>query len=247
MVHPQDAHVGTPAGAALLDHIGRGIEKRHERHRARGDAHGRADNVVLGPEPGEAEAGAPARLVYQRHGAEGVVDAALSVGERVVHRKHEACGKLAQRAPRVHEGGRVRHEQPVGHHGIERLGQRLDRAGGRAIRRIRRRDGAGHAPEEILRLFGRLAVLVLDQVPLLENSDGVGRQRERLSGRGLHAESPGPARMRRERCTCRRTGTDQSMKLGCVGCPACLNAGPASPGSARRGEQRTEAQARTNE
>ena len=64
----------------------------------------RADDVVLGPEPGEAEPGAAAALVHQRHGAEGVVDAALAVGEGVVDREHEAGGELAQRAGRRSSG-----------------------------------------------------------------------------------------------------------------------------------------------
>ena len=45
----------------------------------------------------------PPALVHQRHGAEGVVDAALAVGERVVDRQHEAGAELAQRAAGVHQ------------------------------------------------------------------------------------------------------------------------------------------------
>ncbi len=89
--------------------------RRHERDRARGHAHGGADDVILGPEPREAESGAATGLVHQSHGAERVVDAALAVGERVVDRQDEAGGQLAQRAAGIHQRGRVGHEEPVGH------------------------------------------------------------------------------------------------------------------------------------
>ena len=112
----------------------------------------RADDVVLGPEPGEAEAGAAAALVDQRHGAEGVVDAALAVGERVVDRQHEAGGELAQRAAGVHERRRVGHEQPVRHQAVERLGHLLHGAHRCAVPAVRLRDRPCHAPEQVLRL-----------------------------------------------------------------------------------------------
>ena len=60
MVDAQNAHVGAAAGAALLDGLGGGVEQAHEGHRARRHAHGGAHDVVLGPEAGEAEAGAAA-------------------------------------------------------------------------------------------------------------------------------------------------------------------------------------------
>ncbi len=55
-----------------------------------GHAHGGAYDVVLGTKAGEAEPGAAPRLMDQRHGSQGVIDAALAIGERIVHRKHEA-------------------------------------------------------------------------------------------------------------------------------------------------------------
>ena len=139
VVHPEDAHVGAAAGAALLHHIGRGVEQAHEGDRARGHAHGAPDDVVLGPEPGEAEAGAAAGLVHQGHGAEGVVDAALAVGEGVVHREDEAGGELAQRAAGVHQGGRVGHEAPGRHDVVEVLRRALDLLVGRAVLPVRLR------------------------------------------------------------------------------------------------------------
>ena len=78
----------------------RGVEQPHERDRARGHARGGAHDVVLGPEPREAEAGAAAGLVDQRHGAEGVVDAVLAVGERVVDRQDEAGARAGPAAGR---------------------------------------------------------------------------------------------------------------------------------------------------
>ena len=64
VIDTQDAHVGAAACAALLDDIGRGIVELHERDGTRGDAHGGAHHVVLGPQPREGEARAAARLVH---------------------------------------------------------------------------------------------------------------------------------------------------------------------------------------
>ena len=65
VVHPQDAHVGAPPRAALLDRLRGDVEDLHEGDRAAGDALGGLDHVVLGAEPGEGEAGAAAGLVDQ--------------------------------------------------------------------------------------------------------------------------------------------------------------------------------------
>ena len=56
MVDAQDAHVGAPPGAALLDGLGGHVEHPHERDRAAGHAHGGSHQVVLGPQAAEAEA-----------------------------------------------------------------------------------------------------------------------------------------------------------------------------------------------
>ena len=164
--------------------------RAHERHRTRGHAHGGADDVVLGPEPGEAEAGAAARLVHQRHRAQRVVDAALAVGERVVDRQHEAGGELAQRAAGVHQRGRVRHEQPVGHQVVEVLRRLLHRLVRRAVAAVGLGDRARHPPEQVARCLDRLAAVVLDQVALLEHRDGIGRQRNRVPWGGRFHRTP---------------------------------------------------------
>ena len=156
----------------------------HERHRARRHAHGGADDVVLGTQPREAEAGAAARLVHQGHGPEGVVDAGLAVGQGVVHRKDEAGGELAQGTTRVHERGRVGHEHALGHEVEERLGQGLDRTFGCAVLPVRFRYGTSDTPEQGCGRFDRLAGFVAQEVALLEHRDGVRRQTNLVPWRG---------------------------------------------------------------
>ncbi len=176
MIHPQDAHVGAPTGAALLDHVGRRVVQAHEGDRTRGDAHRGADDVVLGPEPGEGEPGPSARLVDQGHRPEGVVDAVPAVGEGVLDRQDEAGGELPQGPARIHQGRRVGHEHPVRHQTEERLGHGLDGAGGRSISAIRLRHRPGHPPEQVGGLFDRLACVILDQVALFQHGESVGRE-----------------------------------------------------------------------
>ena len=194
MIDPKDAHVGAAPGPALLDHIGRGIEQRHERHRARGHAHGRTDNVILGPELREAEPSATTRLMNQRHGRQGVVDAALPVGERVIHRQHEAGGQLPERTAGVHQRRRVRHEEPLRHQFVEGIGQRLNGPIRRPIATVGGGDGPGHPPEEIFSALRRLAQVVSDQVTLFQDRHSVGRQfqwnpwRGRTHGRSSTAQ-----------------------------------------------------------
>ena len=193
VVHPEDAHVGAAAGAALLDDVGRGVEQAHERHRPRGHAHRGADDVVLGTEPREAEPGAAAALVHQRHRAQRVVDPALAVRERVVDRQDEAGGELAQGAAGVHEGRRVGHEQPLRHEPVERvrhLVHRAHRAHRDAVAAVGLRDRPRHPPEEILRCLRRPAGVVLDEVALLEHRDGVGRKRDRVPWGGRFHGAP---------------------------------------------------------
>src|SRR2546422_5550919 len=72
---------------------------------ARRHAHGGADHVVLGPEPGEREPRAAARLVHQRHGAQRVVDAALARSEEhtseLQSRLHLVCRLLLEKKKKL--------------------------------------------------------------------------------------------------------------------------------------------------
>ena len=108
MIHAQDAHIRAAPGAALLHDVGR------------------ADDVVLGTQPGEREARPATRLMHQCHRPEGVVNAGAPVREGVFHREHEAGGQLAERAAGVHQGGRIGHPHPCRHELEEHLGEALD-------------------------------------------------------------------------------------------------------------------------
>src|SRR5690606_15536656 len=112
-----------------------------------------------------------------------VVDAAGAVGERVVHRQHEAGRELAQRTARVHERRRVRLETTLRHQFIELVRRLLDLLVRRPVLAVRLGDRRRDAPEHVLWRLDRLARLVLDQVTLLENGARVLGQRRRRGGR----------------------------------------------------------------
>src|SRR6266540_3067954 len=95
-----------------------------------------------------------------------------------LERPHEARRELAQGPARVHQGRGVRHPHPRRHEIEERFREPLDRTVGRAVRPIGRGDVAGYAPEQVLRAFGRLPVVVLHQVAALQDREGVGVQIE---------------------------------------------------------------------
>src|SRR5919112_2593220 len=168
VVHPEDAHVGPPPGAALLDLVRRCVVDGHEGNGPARHAHRGLDQVVLGTQPREPEARAPTALVDDGLVLEGVVDAVYGV----LDRQHEARGKLLQLPARVHEGRRVRHEPPAEHHLEEPLLRLLVEPLGLlalfetefALRDVRR-----NPQEHLDGLLCRLALLVLFEVALPEN------------------------------------------------------------------------------
>jgi hypothetical protein len=175
VVHPQYPHVRPAPRPALLDLVRRGVIYGHERDRPRRDPHRALHEVVLGPEATEAETGPAPALVDDRLVLERVVDAVY----RVFNRQDEACRELLQLPPRVHQGGRVRHELSAQHELEELLFRPLVEALGLfalfeaelALGDVRR-----HAAEHVYGLLDGLAALVLLQVTLLENGDGVLRK-----------------------------------------------------------------------
>ncbi len=178
VVDPQDAHVGAPPRPALLHDLGAGVVERHEGDRPRRHPHGGADHVVLRPEPGEPEAGAPARLVYQRHVPQGVVDAVLPVGQRVFHGQHKARRKLPQGTAGIHERGTVGHPGAGDHELVKRLGQRVHGPGTGSVEPIGFGDGPGHPPEQLPGRLDGVAAVVLDEIAALQHRHGVLAQRE---------------------------------------------------------------------
>jgi hypothetical protein len=172
VVHPEDAHVGPPPGAALLDLVRRCVVDGHEGNGPARHAHRGLDQVVLGTQPREPEARAPTALVDDGLVLEGVVDAVYGV----LDRQHEARGELLQLPPGVHEGRRVGHELPGEHHLEEPLlGLLVEPLGLLALLEAElalgnvRRD----PPEHLYWLLDGLALLVLLEVALLENGERV--------------------------------------------------------------------------
>src|SRR4051794_13952341 len=117
MVHPEDAHVGPAPGPALLDLVGRSIVDGHERDRPARYTHRALDQIVLGTQPGEAEARAATALVNNGLVLERVVDAVYGV----LDGQNEARAELLQLPAGVHEGRRVGHELAGEHHPEEPL------------------------------------------------------------------------------------------------------------------------------
>ncbi len=134
------------------------------------------------------------------HGAKRVVDAVPTIGESVLHRKHEARTELTQRTPRVHQGRRVGFEPALGHEPIELLRQRLDPAFTSAVASVGLGDHRRHAPEQILRRLDGLPRLILDEIALLEDDPGVRAQLRgcrRARGGVIHVTAPMKKKTRR--------------------------------------------------
>jgi hypothetical protein len=164
VVHPQNPHVGAPAGAALLHRLGGGVEHLHKGDGAGGHAAGGVDGGALGPQAGEGEAGAAAALVDQRSVLDGVEDVLHGVG----HRQHEAGGELAQGAARVHEGGGVGQEVQADHQLIKLLGRGHHvRLGIKAA--VTLGHSVGHPAEQAVHGLGGLSLLVPGQVAPLQH------------------------------------------------------------------------------
>ena len=66
MVNVENAHVGAPAGAALLDHVGGGVKGPDKANRSAGDSPGGANHVTRRTQPGKGEARSPAAFMNQR-------------------------------------------------------------------------------------------------------------------------------------------------------------------------------------
>ena len=168
VVHPEDPHVGAPAGAALLDGFGGHVEDVHEGDGAGGHPLGGEHRVVGGPDVGEGKAGAAAGLVDEG-GLFHRVEDALDV---IVHRQDEAGGELAQLPAGVHQGGGVGHKLERRHEVVEFLGR-----GGHVrlgvVEPVDGGDGVGHPPEHVRGGFGGLPGFVLLEVALFQHYLGV--------------------------------------------------------------------------
>ena len=110
------------------------------------------------------------------HRAQGVVDPAGPVGERVVDGKHEARRQLPQGPARVHERGGVGLEPARGHELVEAPRHLFDSRVRGPVLLVLIRDDPGNAPEHRLRLLRRLAGLVLLQVAPGKDDAGVLRE-----------------------------------------------------------------------
>ena len=151
VVDLQDPHVGAPPGPALLDGLGRAVEDLEERDRPGGAPTGRGDEVVLGTQSREREAGPAARLVD-----DGVED----LLHRVAHREHVARRVLeAVALARVHERRRVREVVPVDHDVVERGRDLSDGGVAPPVPGFARRDRQRDPPAHLLRGLDDLASL----------------------------------------------------------------------------------------
>ena len=168
VVHPENAHIGPPAGAALLHRLGGGVEDLHKGDGAAGNTPGGVYRGALGPQPGEGKTGAAAGLVDQG----GVLDGVEDVLHGVLHRKHEAGRELSQRTAGVHEGGGVGEKVQAGHQVIKEFGR------GRHIglgveARIGCGDRVRHPVKKLVHRLNRLSVLVTDQIAPLQDGAGI--------------------------------------------------------------------------
>ena len=126
------------------------------------DAAGRAHAGVLGPQAGKGEARAAAGLVDhggEFYGVENFFDG-------VADGEHKAGRKLAELGARVHQRGRIGQEAPIGHHIVERAGQRVGLPRGLSVFGFFGGYGGSHAPEELGRVLDASAVLVLAVIAL---------------------------------------------------------------------------------
>ena len=169
MVHPEDAHVGAAAGAALLDGFGGHVEDVHEGNGAGGHALGGHDRVVGRADAGEGEAGAAAGLVDQG----GLLDGVEDGFDVVLDGQDEAGGELAQLAAGVHQGGGVGHEAQARHHLIKLFGDGVH-VGLGVVVPVDGGDGLRHAAEHLLGRLRGLALFVLLQVAFFQHDHGVG-------------------------------------------------------------------------
>ncbi len=170
MIDAQNSHVRAAARAALLHRIRGRVVELHEGDRTGRDAGGGAHHRSFRAQTRKGEPRATARLVNERHRPERVVDARLSVGQRVVDGEYEARGELAERSSRVHQRGGVGLEPALRHEAVELIRHRSRRSLARTVPPIRLSHHRRHTPEEILRLLGWSSSLVLYQIALLEDN-----------------------------------------------------------------------------
>ena len=168
MVHPQDAHVGAPAGAALLDGLGGHVKHPHEAHRAGGHSAGGAHRGTRLAQAAEAEAGAAAGLVDEGGVFHGVEDLHHAVADG----QDKAGGKLAQGPAGVHQGGGIGQKAQAGHQLEKFIGQAPD-AGLLAVFPVGGGHRVSHPAEHLLHRLHRLAVFVLCQITALEYLHGI--------------------------------------------------------------------------
>ena len=190
MVHREDAHIGAPAGAALLHRLRCRVKNGHEGDGARGDALGGLYHVVLRPDAGEGKARAAARLVDKSgmlHGLEDLVHG-------VAHGQHKAGGQLAQFPARVHERGAVGEEFKGRHHAVELAGALLDLLVRRPVGLVSLSDRPGNAGKHVISGLDHLPVFVPFQIAFFEDLQAILRQTQSPAGDGsqfrtLHSSS----------------------------------------------------------
>ncbi|MNS48949.1 hypothetical protein D3C72_815370 [compost metagenome] len=168
VIDPEDAHVGAPAHAALLDRLGGRIEDLHERDRARADAHGRAHEVALGAQPGESEARAAAELVDERR----LLHRLENAGQVVGHGQDET-------GTQVHPETRIGDGRAIGQK-IEAVGQLEEPFGGGCnlffrgpVLAVGLGEGAGDPSKQGFRGFDDFPVGALAEVALFKHRDGI--------------------------------------------------------------------------
>ena len=101
MVYVENAHVGAPAGAALLNHVGGGVKCPDKANRTAGDPPGGANHVARRTQARKGETRPPAALMNQSR----LLDLVEDRVQGVVDRQYEASGKLLQLPAGVHQGG----------------------------------------------------------------------------------------------------------------------------------------------
>ena len=168
VVHLQNAHVGAPPGAALLDGFGGGVEHFHKADGARRHAAGGIDHASLGAQAGKGEAGAAAGFVDQGR----LLHRFKDLFHRIFHRQHKAGGKLAQGAACVHQGGGVGQELQVGH-GLVKGPGRLVHVGFGVVLPVGLGNGIGHTLKELGHCFHRFVFRIADQIAFFQHSLGV--------------------------------------------------------------------------
>ena len=170
MVHLEDAHIGSPAGTALLHRFGSGVEHLHKADGAGSHTAGGIDHAAPGTQTGEGKACAAAGFVNEG----GLLHRFKNFLHAVAHRQNKAGRKLTQLPPGVHQGGRIGQKAKVCHGVVKFLGRFLHIGLGIIIP-IGLSDGTGHPLEQLGHRFQRFALGIPDQIAFFQHRSGVFR------------------------------------------------------------------------